>query len=77
MDGQTNEKQLARQMKEGYVHLTLFVMLIFAGIYVKRVMGHPEFMMLFHGPAAVFLVIGGLKVSQKHRQRFKNIVIKD
>lgn len=71
MDQKNNE------IKTGLIHLIIFAVLIFAGIFVKRVMGKPELMMAFHGPAAVFLIVGGLKISHKHRQKFKNIVIKD
>jgi hypothetical protein len=36
---------------------------------IKRVFGHPEFMMLFHGPAAVFLVLSGINFTWHHRHR--------
>ncbi len=77
MDQKNNEKKSQREIRQGYVYLAVFLILIFAGIFVKRAMGHPEFMMVFHGPAAIFLVVGGLKISHKHRQKFKNVVIKD
>lgn len=67
------EKEDAFNLKVGCVHLTLFLILIIAGIVVKRVFGHPEFMMLFHGPAAVFLIVGGMKISEKQRRRFKEV----
>ncbi len=63
----------AKNLKWGSLHLIMFVLLIIAGIVSKRVYGHPEFMMLFHGPAAIFLVAGGLKITAKQRRRFSEI----
>ena len=73
MDKKNYEQEDHLNHKWGCIHLLLFVILIIAGIVVKRVYGHPEFMMLFHGPAAVFLIVGGLKISAKQRRRFANI----
>jgi uncharacterized membrane protein len=70
MDQKINDK---RDLKVGMIHFTLFVILIFAGIFVKRVLGHPEYMMLFHGPAAVFLIVAGMKLTAKNRRRFAQI----
>ena len=53
------------------VYLTLFVGLILAGVAVKRLLGHPEFMMLFHLPAAVFLVLGGLALKHARRDAYE------
>ncbi|HSH96010.1 MAG TPA: hypothetical protein VK968_17825 [Roseimicrobium sp.] len=50
------------------IYLTLFVILIFSGIALKRIWGLPQFMVFFHLPAAVFLVLGGLEL-KKLRQR--------
>lgn len=77
MDSQNHEEQDRKDLKEGIVHLILFLILIIAGIVVKRGFGHPEYMMVFHGPAAVFLVIGGMKISSKHRRKFKSAIIDD
>ena len=71
MDQKNYSADLKRQKKVGYFYLTLFTILIFAGIYVKRVLGHPEFMAMFHLPAAVFLVLGGQKVMAESKQRYK------
>ncbi len=45
--------------------LSLFVCLIAGGIAIKRMAGHSEFVVLFHLPAAVFLVLSGLEVRKK------------
>jgi hypothetical protein len=50
------------------LYFALFVILIFGGIALKRIWGMPEFMMLFHLPAAVFLVLCGIEL-KKRRQR--------
>ena len=75
MDQENYEKEDAADLKVGSVFLIIFLILIAAGVYVKRGMGHPELMMVFHGPAAIFLVMGGLKVSKKQRRRFNEIKI--
>ena len=71
MDQKSYELEDQRNLKHGKWHFGAFLILIFAGIYVKRVLGHPEFMMLFHGPAAVFLVVAGMKLTAKNRRKFK------
>jgi len=48
-----------KELRLGYFYFSLFVVLILGGIITKRVFGHPEFMMLWHLPAAIFLIIGG------------------
>ena len=68
-----NEEKL--NFRWGCVHLSLFLGLIIAGIVVKRVYGHPEYMMAFHGPAAVFLIVGGLKITYKQRKKFLAIQV--
>jgi hypothetical protein len=75
MDQTNYAKQDALDFKWGCIHLTAFLVLIIAGIVVKRVFGHPEFMMAFHGPAAIFLVVGGMRISNKQRRRFKDILV--
>lgn len=69
----SDEIQDRKNLKWASIHFSLFVVLIIAGIVVKRVFGHPEFMMLFHGPAAVFLVIAGMKCTEKQRRMFKRV----
>ncbi len=58
-----------RHMK-GKIHLGLFVFFILGGIITKRVFGHPEFMMLWHLPGAVFLVLGGRELTRENRIRY-------
>lgn len=74
--GETNyEKEDTRNLKQGCFHLGIFLALIVGGIVTKRVYGHPEYMMLFHGPAAIFLIVGGLKITEKQRRKFKEVRI--
>lgn len=57
--------------KIGVIYFTLFALFIAGGIIVKRVYGHPEFMMMFHLPAAVFLVLAGMKITVKLRRIYQ------
>lgn len=50
------------------VYLILFALLVLAGIALKRIWDLPQFMMLFHLPAAVFLVLGGIELKKKRQQ---------
>ena len=52
------------------VYLALFFLLVFGGIAVKRVWHHPELMMLFHLPAAVFLILGGIALKARRRSEY-------
>ncbi len=51
----------------GSVHLSLWALLILAGIVAKRSFGHPDWMVFFHLPAAVFLVLGFYRLSAPFR----------
>ncbi|MFA7614400.1 MAG: hypothetical protein WCY48_09200 [Candidatus Caldatribacteriota bacterium] len=73
MDEKNYAKQDRKNLIIGSIHLTVFAILILAGIYFKRVLGMPEYMMAFHGPAAVFLIVGGFKITEKQRRRFKEV----
>ena len=53
------------------IHFFVWCVLIIAGILVKRVYHRPELMMVFHLPAAVFLVLGMRKVSGPIRKHFQ------
>lgn len=68
MDAQKHALTM-KHRRQGVIHFGFFFVLIVAGIVTKRVFGHPEFMMLFHGPAAIFLVISGMHLTWNHRQR--------
>lgn len=75
MDPQNYAEIDAKNLRWGAIHLALFALLIVGGIVAKRGFGHPEFMMLFHGPAAIFLVVGGLKITARQRRRFSEFRI--
>lgn len=55
----------------GWVFLSFWAVLIVAGIVAKRVYGHPDLMVFFHLPAAVFLVLSGYELSSKVRCKYK------
>ena len=63
------EQKYVQDRKIGIFYFGMFLILIIAGIVEKRVFGHPEFMMMFHLPAAIFLVLGGMKVTRRHREK--------
>lgn len=65
-----DEQKIKKEMMIGKIYFVLFVLLILGGIIVKRVYGHPEFMMVFHLPAAVFLVLAGMKLSTHNRIKY-------
>lgn len=67
----------SKNLRWGAIHLILFILLIIGGIVAKRGFGHPEYMMAFHGPAAVFLIVGGLKITAKQRRRFSEFKIEE
>ncbi len=48
-----------------WVYLSLFVILIFAGIGIKRIYGYPNLVIVFHLPAAVFLMLGGMELRKR------------
>ncbi len=54
--------------KKSIIYFTLFAILIAAGIIAKRVFHHPEHMMLYHIPAAVFLVLCGKELTRRNIQ---------
>ncbi len=51
----------------GWLSLLAWALLIIFGIVAKRVYNHPELMMLFHVPAAVFLVLAFYNLSAEFR----------
>lgn len=62
---------MVSEQKKGWIHFSLFAALIVTGIAVKRIWHHPELMMMFHVPAAVFLAIAGWKIPVKLRERYR------
>lgn len=61
-----------RAPKRGWFLLGLWALLIAAGIIAKRHYGHPDWMVFFHGPAAVFLVMAFYRLSAPFRQVREN-----
>jgi len=64
------DEKTKKDLRVGYLYFFLFGVLITGGIVTKRVFGHPEFMMLWHLPAAIFLVLGGKKLTKANRERY-------
>lgn len=57
-----------RVPRRGWLYLFLWGVLIVAGIVAKRRYDHPNWMVFFHGPAAVFLVLAFYRLSAPFRQ---------
>ncbi len=51
-------------MKKFTFWFSMFVLLILAGVGVKRLMGHPELVVMFHIPGAVCLVLSGMALKE-------------
>lgn len=66
----TKKDEISRKKFWGWVFMIFFAALVLTGIIVKRVFHHPEFMMFFHLPAAVFLVLAGRNLPVKLWQRY-------
>ena len=64
------DQEIKRDKALGAFYLSLFAFFIIGGIITKRVFGHPEFMMLWHLPGAVFLVLGGHRLTRSNRKRY-------
>ena len=58
----------------GWIFLGLWAFLILFGIVEKRVYGHPDLMVFFHLPAAVFLVMAWHALSKNFRKRYQESV---
>lgn len=55
----------------GWIYLSAWAVLILSGIVAKRVFGHPDLMVFFHLPAAVFLVLASYDLSRNVRQEYR------
>jgi len=55
----------------GWLALGCWALLIAAGIVSKRVYGHADWMVFFHLPAAVFLVLSFYRLSENVRNRYR------
>lgn len=53
------------------LYFTLFIVLVLAGVGIKRLAGHPEFVVLFHIPAAVFLVLTGMQLRKRNEKSYE------
>lgn len=62
--------------RRGAIFLSLWAVLIVSGIVAKRVYGHPDLMVFFHLPAAVFLVLSAYELSRPIRRRYREAVEK-
>jgi hypothetical protein len=51
-------KKISPEALKGALWLSAFVALILAGVVAKRVFDHADWMVFFHLPAAVCLVVG-------------------
>ncbi|MCD8533542.1 MAG: hypothetical protein LR011_01625 [Verrucomicrobia bacterium] len=57
-------------MKKFIVYFTIFILLILGGVCIKRVFGHPEFVVLFHIPGAVCLVLAGMALKEVRAETY-------
>lgn len=64
------KSQIKKEIILGKIFFSLFVFLIIAGIVHKRVFDGADFMMMWHLPAAIFLILGGKKLTAANRRRF-------
>ncbi len=55
----------------GTVFILLWAVLIVAGIMSKRMFGQQDLMVFYHLPAAVFLVLGFVELSQDIKRKRK------
>ncbi len=55
----------------GSLFFGFFFTLIIAGIIAKRIYGHPDWMVFFHLPAAVLLVLSARILSRPFRERYQ------
>lgn len=69
------ESQKNEKIVRGRIFLLFWAVLILWGIVEKRVYGHPDRMMFFHLPAAVFLVLAGYELSYKIRERHRQEIL--
>ncbi len=62
-------------LKRGWVFLTLFAILILAGIANKRLFHNPDMMVFFHLPGAICLVIAGHQLSTNVRAKYRQTLL--
>jgi len=61
---------MLKSKRFGWLSLGLWAILIAAGIIAKRIYGHPDWMMMFHLPAAVMLVMSFGILSKDIRKKY-------
>lgn len=66
----------SKKSRKGWIFLTLWAVFIAWGIIEKRVYGHPDMMVFFHLPAAVFLVLAGYALSANVRKKYRESLSK-
>lgn len=64
------DEETKKDLRLGYIFVIIFVILILGGIIQKRAFNKPQFMMMWHLPAAVFLVMGGRLLTKANRRRY-------
>ena len=66
-----HQNQTQNERKAGWLCLVFWGVLIVCGIVAKRHFGHPDWMVFFRLPAAVFLVVAFHKLSAEFRPRYR------
>lgn len=61
--------------RPGWILLILWGLLIISGIVAKRVFGLPDWMVFFHLPAAVCLVMAFHRLSAEFREKYKKQLV--
>lgn len=61
---------IKKELRLAKFFLWMFALLIIGGIVHKRVFDGADFMMMWHLPGAIFLVLGGKKLTAGNRRRF-------
>jgi hypothetical protein len=64
------DAQIKKEVRLGKIFFVVFVILIAGGIIHKRMFDGPEFMMMWHLPAAVFLVFSGRNIMKSKRRYY-------
>jgi Ca2+/Na+ antiporter len=67
-----DKKNIKDKELKGKVYFAIFCFLIAGGIIHKRAFNRPNFMMLWHLPAAVFLILSGKNLTQANRKKYYN-----
>ena len=69
---QQNHSEYSKNQKLGTFYIFVWGVLIVCGIVAKRVYDHPNWMMFFHLPAAVFLVLGMRTMATNFNKRYND-----